>query len=209
MNFTMNKMIFTILILTINIISVFSDTGDTCGPVSNGMRDSNVCCEEGCTQCGNEFCSFEHDDNGNFVGSSEVSFKCCKSYIRKESTKCYECDSDGYDNNGNCVGNCNTLVNQLPRIFCNDTNSSPCIISHDDMILYEYKYENDGSSSNSHTLSTTSILWIVIGGILFLTLVCTITGFVFYKCGQDSIEESQNDIEKDIENDIEKLVVVS
>lgn len=198
MNFTMNKMILSIFFLTINIVSVFSDTGDTCGPVDSGMRDSNACCDEGCTQCGNEYCSFEYDDNGDFVGTSEVSFKCCKSYIRKESTKCYECDVDGYDDNGECLGSCETYVNELPRIFCNETNSAPCVITHDDMVLYGYKYEDSDSSSDSDDLSTTTIVWIVLAGIFFCALLSMLAGFVFYRCGRNSEDE-----EEQPENDIE------
>lgn len=197
----MNSLIFFVVLSNV-FIKVLSDTGDTCGPVDSGMRDSNVCCDAGCTQCGEQYCSFEYDDFGNFTGSSEVSLKCCKSYIRRTSESCFECDGEGYTNDGECIGSCLTFVEDISPTYCNTTNSAPCIITHDDMILYDYKYENGGSSSSSSdVLTTVEIVWIVLGGIFFCALLSMCAGFGFYR-----LQRSEDQPETEPENDVERGV---
>ena len=169
-----NKMNLLILFLYISqITNVLSDS--QCGPVTSGRRSSNVCCDDSCSQCGEEYCSY--DDGG--IGTSEVSEKCCKSYIRREQ---------------------GTKVFGEPVVYCNITNSAPCIIDHEDMVLFGYKYTDDEneSSNNNSDLTTSEIIWLVVGSVLLLGFCSLLGGYVATKYSiNEHVEPEQenNDIE--------------
>lgn len=171
----MKNMNYLLIISLYCITKVLSDS--ECGPVTNGFRSSNVCCHEDCSQCGEAFCSYEYDNDGNYVGTSEVSEKCCKSYIRRT----------------------NDAVSELPVIYCNTTNSAPCIIQHDDMVLFGYKYldeDNSNSNEDDNFLSTTVIVWIVVGSVLMLGFCSLLGGYLATKCCNTENRENENDIEQ-------------
>lgn len=160
-----------LLLLFIILPFILSSDGRVCGQVEFGMRDSNVCCHQNCTQCGEEFCAYSFGGN-NDIGTVEGSYNCCKSYIRRE----------------------NKAVIDEPIIYCNSTNSAPCKISYNDMIEYGYKFDDDSNIGDdiNNNWSLSEIIMICIIGLLLLALSLAFV-FICYRVCFSEKEKSELD----------------